>query len=262
MTWGFGSARLYARPRRVTRLDACAFFHTMDLPGHGVVRGLWDLRGTVDAYLGHPDLAGKRVLDVGTASGYLTFEMERRGAEVVSVDAARWEEVPYPRSSAERAARECDLAAALEQIKNGYWLAHRALGSRARVHYGDAGALPAALGSFDVAVMGMLLGHLRDPMGALASVARLGPRCLIVTEGLVDDERPVGHFGPDGAAREPTNVWWSLSPACIARMLSVFGFEAEVRRARHLCLHAPDSVAHALPAGREVEIATVVGRRS
>ena len=29
---------------------------------------------------------GKRVLDVGTSSGFLCFEMERRGAEVVAFD--------------------------------------------------------------------------------------------------------------------------------------------------------------------------------
>jgi predicted nicotinamide N-methyase len=38
----------------------------------------------VDPYLGNFDFVGKRVLDVGAASGFLTFEMEKRGAEVVA----------------------------------------------------------------------------------------------------------------------------------------------------------------------------------
>ena len=54
----------------------------MDLPGLKKVGKGWDLRKTIDAYLGHFDFRGKRALDVGTASGFLTFEMERRGSGV------------------------------------------------------------------------------------------------------------------------------------------------------------------------------------
>ena len=70
----------------------------MDLPGFGEVGKGWDLRKTIDDYLGHFDFRGKRVLDVGTASGFLTFEMEKRGAEVVSFDMAsraQWQLVPF-----------------------------------------------------------------------------------------------------------------------------------------------------------------------
>src|SRR5262249_49876015 len=143
----------------------------------------------------------------------------------VSVEARRWEEVPYARPRADREVRQRGLDTALERLKNGYWLAHRALGSRARVHYGDACALPRALGRFDVAVLGMILGHLQDPVRALASVSDLGCTEVIVTEGAVDDERPVGYFAPDPAARTPTNIWWSMSASCVSRMLGLFGFE-------------------------------------
>ncbi len=48
----------------------------------GLVRPLArsPLATTIDDYLGRFDFRGKRCLDIGTASGYLTFEMERRGA--------------------------------------------------------------------------------------------------------------------------------------------------------------------------------------
>ncbi len=72
----------------MTKVDECFFYHHMDLPGVGEVGKGWDLRETIDDYLGHFDFRGKRVLDVGTASGFLTFEMEKRGAEVVSFDMA------------------------------------------------------------------------------------------------------------------------------------------------------------------------------
>ena len=78
---------IYAPPQQVDDPAACIFYHAMNLPGIGSVSGDWDLRDTMDEYLGHFDFQGKRCLDIGSASGYLTFEMERRGArEVVSVD--------------------------------------------------------------------------------------------------------------------------------------------------------------------------------
>ena len=49
----------------------------MDLPVHGEVGGEWDLRKNVDKFLGKASLEGKRVLDVGTASGFLTFTRRR-----------------------------------------------------------------------------------------------------------------------------------------------------------------------------------------
>lgn len=44
------------------------------------------LRGHEADYLGHVNLAGKRVLEIGPASGHLTFWMEAQGAEVVGFD--------------------------------------------------------------------------------------------------------------------------------------------------------------------------------
>ena len=76
-----GEEPLYARPRVVTDLEDCLFYHTMDIQGKGTVQGSWDLRAGIDRYLGGVDFAGKRVLDVGTATGCLSFHMERRGAE-------------------------------------------------------------------------------------------------------------------------------------------------------------------------------------
>ncbi len=69
----------------------------MDIPGAGEVKGHWDLRDCIKPYLGDYDFKGKRVLDVGAASGFLTFSMEKQGADVVSFDmasGAQWDVVP------------------------------------------------------------------------------------------------------------------------------------------------------------------------
>src|SRR5947209_7407317 len=89
---------VFAPAREVTDLGQCVFYHTMEIPGYGLVNGAWDLRGSVGAYLGGVDLHGRRVLEMGTASGFLCFEMEKRGAEVVAYDLSEkqdWDLVPF-----------------------------------------------------------------------------------------------------------------------------------------------------------------------
>ena len=70
---------LYVEPWPVRDPQDCHWYHTIDPPS-GSVTGEWDLRNRFDDYVGHVDLSGKRVLDIGTASGFLTWEAERRGA--------------------------------------------------------------------------------------------------------------------------------------------------------------------------------------
>jgi hypothetical protein len=68
-------------PRKVNRiitdLSACDFYHCVQLPDGSIVKGQWDLRERVDQYLGNVDFAGKRVIEIGPASGFLSMHMER-----------------------------------------------------------------------------------------------------------------------------------------------------------------------------------------
>ena len=72
--------------RRVTDPAECDFYHVVELPGGELTKAQWDLRETADQYLGGVDFAGKRVLEIGPASGFLSFHMERRGARVFCVE--------------------------------------------------------------------------------------------------------------------------------------------------------------------------------
>jgi 2-polyprenyl-3-methyl-5-hydroxy-6-metoxy-1,4-benzoquinol methylase len=76
--------QLYAEPKTNVNLSDCAFYHTMKIPGYGRIEGEWEIRPR--QYLGGVDFRGKRVLELGTADGYLCFYMEHQGADVVACD--------------------------------------------------------------------------------------------------------------------------------------------------------------------------------
>jgi SAM-dependent methyltransferase len=228
---------LYAEPREVTDPRECFFYHRMEVPGLGLVGGHWDLRKTVDAYLAGHSFKGKRVLDVGSASGFLTFEMERRGAEVVSFDMApdgQWDVVPLG---------GLDLEAAYEHkrndwraLTNAYWLAHAAVKSKAKVFYGDIYNLPPALGTFDIVFLGSVLLHLRDPFAALYSACRRAADTVIVTDMTFQTAGPQMEFVPTRTG--PADTWWRLSEECVATMLDVIGFDiVERQHSQHVSTH-------------------------
>jgi hypothetical protein len=211
----------------------------MDLPEVGTTPGSWDLRPTIDDYLGRYDFRDKRCLDVGAGSGHLTFEMERRGArEVVSVDVLPEDQnelVPFRDPRYDLAARKQEEVVNLTRTHNGYWLAHRLLGSKARVYYGTAYGLPAELGRFDVAMIGMMLPHVRDPLMVLERVAALAD-AIIVTQPAPQVPEAFAYFMPDPETLNPYWAWWSMSEACLARMLGIVGFTVvSTIRAEHAC---------------------------
>lgn len=235
---------LLATPRFIDRLEDCFFYHAMELPGFGLVRGQWDLRGRFDDYVGHVDVAGKSVLDVGTATGFLSFEAEKREASrVVSFDMSDarqqaflpFKDKLYYRDH-ERWARE--HAVEVQRWKNAYWLCHRLLGSRARVAYGNIYDLPARLGTFDVTIVGSVLEHLSDPITALASIARLtGETMAVITPLLPTDER-IARFEPSAANPDYDFTWWRYSVGVYREVFAMLGFRiARITQAKYSYMH-------------------------
>jgi SAM-dependent methyltransferase len=257
-----GAEFKYAEPRNVMNVEKCAFYHHMDIPGIGEVGNGWDLRKTIDDYLGHFDFRGKRALDIGTASGFLTFEMEKRGAEVVSFDmagSADWQLVPFRAQGFDVAKTQTAMKAYTDGLRNGYWLAHRLLKSRARVYYGDIYNIPDEIGQFDVVFLGMVLPHLREPFYALSQTTRLSRDAVIITQQAPKDQAPIAYFIPNArmnpAEHEPYGAWWVFSEGCFREMLQVLGFEIEsMTRQIHVCTGRN-------PPGPE-ECLTIVARRA
>jgi SAM-dependent methyltransferase len=247
---------IYAPPRKVQRVEDCYFYHAMEIPGHGPVAGDWDLRGGEDDYLGRVALSGRRVLEIGPASGFLTFHMESRGAEVVAVELApegEWDIVPLAHLDLEQI--RVERQDVMERLRNGFWFAHERFASKARVHYGSAYRLPPALGRFDVAVMGAVLLHTRDPLGVVQQCAGLADTLIITDLRHPElDGEPVARFLPSSET-DHWHTWWQLSPDLITRFLDSIGFDDVI-----VTLHDQRFVAH----GDEIQLPmfTVVARRA
>jgi SAM-dependent methyltransferase len=238
-----GPVEYVAPPPQAPDVSDCIFYHYIDLPGVGEVGRCWDLRPTIDAYLGRLDYRGQRALDVGTASGYLTFALEARGARVVSFDiepVTAFDLVPYALPQFDPGRLLHDHARGALKVRNAYWLTHRLLRSSACVYYGDIYDLPTGLGAFDVVVLGMVLPHLRDPFRALCSACRLSRDYVVVTQQALGGDEPFAYFMPN-VRKDPGNLetyhgWWVYSEVLLRRMLEVLGFTVvSSERVKHRC---------------------------
>jgi tRNA (mo5U34)-methyltransferase len=163
-------------------------------------------------YFGFPeDLTGKRVLDIGCAEGFFSFEAERRGArEVIGIDS-------FP-----------DSVRRFNIVKD-------ALQSNATAYLMNVYDLDATrLGTFDVVLFYGVFYHLKHPQLALESIRRV---CVgeFLFQTVVSEEpalkgvpwakyNPYGTLsGPNNENYDPTNFWFFNSECCVA-MLDAVGF--------------------------------------
>ena len=230
---------IFVSPKPMPSLNDSIFYHTIDLPGYGTFNGQWDLRGRLDDYFGYVDMARKRVLDIGTATGFLAFEAERRGAEVVAFDLSDeepWDHVPYnPELTVKAFGRSSETLMSerkniIGKMHNGFWFSHHALKSGAKVCYGNAYRIPRDIGDVDVSIFGSILLHMRNPLTALESAAKLTRETVIVAEPIFhelhnyNDELPSMLLIP--SVKEPLilDTWWQHTPALISTFLQILGF--------------------------------------
>ncbi len=225
----------------MTDAGECFFYHTMEIPGHGLVHGQWDLREGVEAYAGGVAYGRKRVLEVGTASGFLCYWMEQQGAEVVAYDLSEeqeWDVVPFASTSAKDFV--ADRRAMMRKFNNGWWFAHQAFRSQARVVYGTVYEIPESIGPVDIATYCSVLLHVRDPFQALYRGSLLTTDTMVVTDLLGPKAvprlaglnpasgLPQMQFIPDFRTASPPDTWWFLSPEIVQAFLGVLGFQDSV----------------------------------
>jgi tRNA (mo5U34)-methyltransferase len=178
-------------------------------------------------------MSGMRALDVATFDGFWSFEMERRGADVVAVDIPRWADADIPLRLKERLQRQ-ELEGGTGA---GFRLARELLGSRVERREASVYDLtPEDLGRFDVVLISDLLQHLRDPHRALERVFSLTEDvgCAIVAE-VYDEELEACSGAPVVRLGAWVDYAWTIaSPAALKLMLNVAGFNPveEVSRFR------------------------------
>lgn len=83
------------------------------------------LRVHAEQYLGGIDLNNISVLEVGPASGFLSFHMESQGASVTYVEpplSYLWDTVPFGGYDFVSWRRE--FTAEIQQVRNSFWYVH------------------------------------------------------------------------------------------------------------------------------------------
>jgi tRNA (mo5U34)-methyltransferase len=169
------------------------------------------------------DCSGMRVLDIGARDGFFSFELERRGADVLAVDYMPAERTGFP-------------------------IAARLLGSRVEFRQANVYHLsPAEIGTFDLVLFLGLLYHLPDPIRALRIIRSLCTRRMYLETLVIDDTMsmpdgsrvPLAQIDPRLAAvplmqffpgascgGDPTNYWGPNVP-CVEAMLAETEFRVE-----------------------------------
>jgi 2-polyprenyl-3-methyl-5-hydroxy-6-metoxy-1,4-benzoquinol methylase len=202
----------YIKPRKNIKIEDCKFYHTIEFDGK-TIEGEWDLTNCIDDYLGGFDFKNKRVIDVGAASGYLSFEMEKRGADVVSFDmpdGSYWDYLIKEGCKKPKPERT-------DGLFNSYEYMHEKLNSKNKIFRANIyDPLPNELGRFDVAVFGTMLSHVRDPALVLMNILHKVDGYAI----LINKFQHGTHF-----MNPNTNTWWNISHKDIVKMMDYIGFE-------------------------------------
>jgi SAM-dependent methyltransferase len=223
---GENQKRLAQRWAGVT-LEDCHFYHRAALPDGRVIEGVWNLIGGEAEYLGGVDLDGRRVLELGPATGWLTVWMEQQGARVVGFDLG-WDVAPdlIPLEQFDLDSLRTQHIRFASRVQNAWWFLQHEYGLTAKAVYGSIYDLPADIGRYDVSVFGSILLHLRDPFQALYEAAKRTDEAMVVVEPLRHDARQVDQrvlmWNFTGGANP--NGWWGLSPGVVVDMLKVLGF--------------------------------------
>jgi len=209
----------------------CTFYHSMDIPGEEPIAGFWDLRGCFEEYVGGIDMQNKTVLDVGTATGFLAFEAEKRGAQQVTafeIDSGSYQaNIPFA-GSVYMEDRRSWIGSAdenLRRLKNSFWYCHKRYNSKVKTIYGSFFDLVLLDQKFDIVIAGALLEHIADPVSAIGLFAKLARETLVIasTPSIISEDV---YMRPANAWNDPRYdyTWYELSIGMYRRVLANVGF--------------------------------------
>lgn len=189
------------------------FFHRMHLWDDVYTPGWSDVEREKLPFYGLPErMDGMRVLDVGCAEGFFSFEAERRGAaQVVAIDS---------------------FEGSIERFN----LVRLALGSKVNGYLCNVYDLSAkTFGTFDLVMFFGVLYHTKHPWYALEKIASVCTGSLLLQTLVTDDpayrDKSLSWFHPFGIESGPADnrqhdptVFWVPTPECARNLVRAVGF--------------------------------------
>jgi 2-polyprenyl-3-methyl-5-hydroxy-6-metoxy-1,4-benzoquinol methylase len=212
---------IFRKKKIEERVNSLIWYHTIDL-GRGILTpGHYDLRPHLELFGLPEDLKGQTALDVGAASGFFSFEMEKRGAKVTATELPDWLEHDFgPNYSPDRPVEELQ-----RYLHEPFDLAKRVLRSRVElVKINIYDLSPSILGRFDLVFCSNVLLHLTDPIRAIWRLRSVTKHTAIICTA-IDKEggsKPRAlYFGEHGGT-----TWWLPNRVGFEKMVQTAGFES------------------------------------
>lgn len=213
--------------------ENCYFYHSITYPDGDVVNGTWDIRGNFSGYIGYYPIRGKKILDIGTASGFLAFSAEAAGGIVTALEAASPEEFKrLPVADTKYFDNRQGWQKTVDRdhlipLKNSWWYGWYKFDSKSKLTYAPIEELYDWGDRFDVVLAAAIIEHISDPITAIGAMARVAREALIIafTELLDTDDllmQPL--LGMD---RTHDYMWWRLSRGLYHRIFDHLGFDVE-----------------------------------
>lgn len=196
-------------------LNMTGWWHSIDLGNEAITPGahkIEELRDNYAKFLLPDDLSGKRALDIGCWDGFYTFEAERHGAQVTSVDCWRPEK---------------------------FFVARQALNSAADFHELSVYEVTKEkLGAFDVVFFLGVLYHVKHPLLALEQVCEVTRDVAVIETHQIDNlfetqrsAMAVMEFYELDELGGQYDNWWGPNTECLVQMTRAAGFvRVEVMR--------------------------------
>ena len=191
------------------RLESLGWWHSFALPDGTRIRGtisIEQLRLRVAQFPIPHNLEGKRVLDIGAWDGWFSFEMERRGAEVLAID--DWDN-PRFREIRSRLDSRVDY-----RIMDVY------------------DVTPISVGRFDIVLFLGVLYHLKHPLLALERVCAVTTDLAAVDSFVLQEDRsepelawqPTMEFYETDEFGGQTDNWVGPNLPCLLAFCRTAGF--------------------------------------
>ncbi len=197
------------------------WYHRIELKLGLITPGINDSQAVLRLLELPNDCSGLRVLDIGARDGFFSFELERRGAEVLAIDF-------------------------MPPDRTGFMVAKEILGSNVTYKVANVYDLdPEQYGMFDIVLFLGVLYHLRNPMLALDKIwqvcrGRLWVESQVIDNAFLDMETmqmkelsslhpslsmiPLMQFYPGKSLNNDASNYWAPNMACLKAMIEESNF--------------------------------------